>query len=1366
MGDMKKLKKLTSCILIFAMAIGMNIDTAMAAVSGTAGFSPNWFQAGTQGTLTLTVNGTGTTNIICVAVKNPSTSYTWVSGVASGWTYKVSGDSIIFDGGPISQGGSQTFSITFSPPSATQGSANISVKGGSSASNSNSCPGGKTLDASSTGALSIGTDGTAPVNNGILSVTAISSTEIQVIANAGSDANSGLNSSPYQFDETTTNSGGTDSAWQSSTTYSDTGLSPNTQYCYRVKVRDFVLNESTYSAQVCATTPAVVTDSDGDGLTDAQEATLGTNPNNADSDGDGLNDGAEVNTHNTNPLASDSDSDGLSDNAEVSTHLTNPNSSDSDSDGLSDGAEVNTHQTNPLASDSDSDGLSDSVEINTENTDPLDSDSDNDGLNDGAEVNTYLTDPLIADTDGDGISDGTEITNGTDPLDANDPAIPPTDTDGDGLSDSAETNTYGTNPNMADTDGDGLNDGAEVNTYLTDPLVADTDGDGISDGTEITNGTDPLDANDPAIPPTDTDGDGLSDSAETSIYGTNPNMADTDGDGLNDGAEVSTYLTDPLLADTDGDGINDGTEITNGTDPLDANDPASPDLIVMNIARNAGDQLVFTLKNQGNQNASGEGSVFVWMDDVYYKSYDFSSIDTTFMTAGSQSDFNTFSQFENPVEVKACVDATNQIAERNESNNCLTVNFNASANLDSDNDGLTDTDEINIHGTNPNIADTDGDILNDGDEVNTYNTNPSDGDSDDDGINDGTEIFITLTNPLSDDSDNDGLSDYVEVNTYNTDPNNSDTDNDAYSDGVELTNGTDPLDPLDPSSSDYEGGGGGDNTQQPASQTDETSYGGGAITYPETSSENIATDIITIISEEELIDLDPEDYLIPIEQEEIVTIDTEAEVGASGTTVPVNSPGETATLVPIAATIGDETPPEVEIQLLSSGVIEGDQLYFEGAISDIGGVVEVIRISLDGGVSTFPASSVTGLGTRNVNFSFDTSSLVDGNYRVMVYAEDNSGNLGESASYEIIIDKYDPYIGTNLFSVGVLGVLPNDSLIHSSAVGITEDFYIAVGGGATEVTMTDSMQSYNLAYIPEINLWKTTVTYTDPGYKNFTVHAKDGAGNEKEKQLDSVYVYDAGAVTDEGTEEKISYYSVEIYSKTSEGDWVIWDSTPFNQKNPMESTGGAFILPQGTYYIVVDANGYRESTSEPFKIEETGVIIPELSLEKIPTFFRNGIAGYLYSQIDWGTKWEVASVEVHDNTEPEGFLDVGDKFPEQELFGETIATDEYRLISMFPTWNPFGKMQLNIFESLQDEGLKDNIIVFSTIEPSGLLSSFLARGLETIEIKHDKIGVSSDYINVASAPYHYLIAPDGTIFARSTGVLSEEKINELFNQIN
>jgi len=42
-------------------------------------------------------------------------------------------------------------------------------------------------------------------------------------------------------------------------------------------------------------------DDDGDGLTNAREAQLGTDPNNPDSDGDGINDGIEVNMYGTDP---------------------------------------------------------------------------------------------------------------------------------------------------------------------------------------------------------------------------------------------------------------------------------------------------------------------------------------------------------------------------------------------------------------------------------------------------------------------------------------------------------------------------------------------------------------------------------------------------------------------------------------------------------------------------------------------------------------------------------------------------------------------------------------------------------------------------------------------------------------------------------------------------------------------------------------------------------------------------------------------------------------------------------------------------------------------------------------------------------
>lgn len=54
-------------------------------------------------------------------------------------------------------------------------------------------------------------------------------------------------------------------------------------------------------------------DTDGDGLTDAEEQSIGTDPNRSDTDRDMLDDYAEVHVFNTNPLASDPDQDGVPD---------------------------------------------------------------------------------------------------------------------------------------------------------------------------------------------------------------------------------------------------------------------------------------------------------------------------------------------------------------------------------------------------------------------------------------------------------------------------------------------------------------------------------------------------------------------------------------------------------------------------------------------------------------------------------------------------------------------------------------------------------------------------------------------------------------------------------------------------------------------------------------------------------------------------------------------------------------------------------------------------------------------------------------------------------------------------------------------
>lgn len=93
----------------------------------------------------------------------------------------------------------------------------------------------------------------------------------------------------------------------------------------------------------------------------------------------------------------------------------------------------------------------------------------------------------------------------------------------------------------------------------------------------------------------------------------------------------------------------------------------------------------------------------------------------------------------------------------------------ADAALDPDSDGLTNAQEYANH-TNPTVADTDGDGLSDSAEVNTHHTSPILADSDGDGLSDGAEINTHHTNPLEVDTDHDGYSDLVEV-LYNGDPN-------------------------------------------------------------------------------------------------------------------------------------------------------------------------------------------------------------------------------------------------------------------------------------------------------------------------------------------------------------------------------------------------------------------------------------------------------------------------------------------------------------------------------------------------------------------------------------------------------------------
>jgi gliding motility-associated-like protein len=163
-------------------------------------------------------------------------------------------------------------------------------------------------------------------------------------------------------------------------------------------------------------------DTDGDGIIDALEASI------LDADGDEVSDeldpaNADPCIPNPNAGLCDQDGDGLT-NAEENTAGTDPINPNTDGDAINDGQEI-SGGSNPLdpcdpddtlpgcQTDTDGDGVTDAAEASS-GTIP----------NDPCSYDTLLiSQPILsgADCDGDGVLDVTEVTDGSNPFDPCDP---------------------------------------------------------------------------------------------------------------------------------------------------------------------------------------------------------------------------------------------------------------------------------------------------------------------------------------------------------------------------------------------------------------------------------------------------------------------------------------------------------------------------------------------------------------------------------------------------------------------------------------------------------------------------------------------------------------------------------------------------------------------------------------------------------------------------------------------------------------------------------------------------------------------------------------------------------------------------------
>ena len=284
---------------------------------------------------------------------------------------------------------------------------------------------------------------------------------------------------------------------------------------------------------------------------------------------------------------------------------------------------------------------------------------------------------------------------------------------------------------------------------------------------------------------------------------------DPDGDGLSNWEELVVCGTDPDNPDTDGDGAGDGVEKTENTDPTDARTFPTRLLTVS-------DSEDGTVTGAGIY-PLGEAAILTATPALGYL---FSG-----WTGDAVGDSNPLSLLMNEDRTVRAIFGQDQ--------------------RDPDQDGLSNYEELVVHGTNPDSADSDGDGFSDGLEV-AENSDPNQtgtfptrvltvvntvngsvtgagiyplgsrpaieaspalgflftgwtGDASGLGTTSPASITMNLDRSVGAifsrdqrDPDQDGLSNYAELVLHGTDPDKADSDNDGFNDGLEVAESSDP----------------------------------------------------------------------------------------------------------------------------------------------------------------------------------------------------------------------------------------------------------------------------------------------------------------------------------------------------------------------------------------------------------------------------------------------------------------------------------------------------------------------------------------------------------------------------------------------
>lgn len=367
------------------------------------------------------------------------------------------------------------------------------------------------------------------------------------------------------------------------------------------------------------------------------------------------------------------------------------------------------------------------------------------------------------------------------------------DSDNDGIADAIEQYWTLTDPDDPDTDRDGLLDGDELlSSVTTNPLAYDTDGDGVGDGDEISAGANPYRS--------DSDFDGLTDAQElgsmTALTGDDFMWLDVSG-GTNLLAGIANTNTKDWKCPLDMVATINNVQYTNMSVRVDGTVYllCPTNNLIGNVKNHAGDLANVCWSDK-------HLAIAACSADLYARTANWGSAITcdTVTTNGCRYCVVEYRNIGLASDINSSETMTCQLILPEDEENAVYVSYLCASNALKTANLMAGiqcgwmrswkSGEQFFNLTWPQSSDFPADRVTIKYDIGV-GTNPAGLDTDDDGLSDSEEVLIYHSDPLAPDTDGDNILDGIEA-VIGTNPISSDTDSDGMPDGWEVQNGLDP----------------------------------------------------------------------------------------------------------------------------------------------------------------------------------------------------------------------------------------------------------------------------------------------------------------------------------------------------------------------------------------------------------------------------------------------------------------------------------------------------------------------------------------------------------------------------------------------